>query len=146
MNNLGWGLEMTVVGMGVVFALLALLMGVLTLMGKLDRPEDAAKPVEAAPLAAPFGANDPEDAAEPADVSPPAETAPAAPASSVEVLTDGLTVDQATAVALAVITHAEVRRQQAAPAMRTHAPGSQIHTSRWVAVGRGNQNTSWKRR
>lgn len=143
MNNLGWGLEMTVVGMGVVFALLAVLMGVLTLMGKLDRPDAMpAAPVPEPPL--PSAA--PADALHAVATPEPADAAPAPPASSVEILTEGLTVDQATVVAVAVITHAEVRRQQAAPAMRAHAPGSQIHTSRWVAVGRGNQNTSWKRR
>ncbi|MEL4356600.1 MULTISPECIES: OadG family protein [unclassified Luteococcus] len=159
MNNLGWGLEMTLVGMGVVFALLAMLMGVLTLIGRLDRP-DAPKAVEPDPAPA---AQSGSTAAEPVEAPPatmaePSDTTVAepatstlaepveVPASSVEILTDGLTVDQATAVALAVITHAEVRRQQAAPAMRTHAPGSQIHTSRWVAVGRGQQNMSWNRR
>ena len=36
MENLGWGLQMTVLGMGLVFALLALLWGLLTLMLRLD--------------------------------------------------------------------------------------------------------------
>jgi Na+-transporting methylmalonyl-CoA/oxaloacetate decarboxylase gamma subunit len=36
MENLGWGLQMTVLGMGLVFALLALLWGLLTLVLKLD--------------------------------------------------------------------------------------------------------------
>lgn len=134
MNDLGWGLEMTVVGMGVVFALLLVLMGVLILIGRLDSPKQEpalasakAEPVEPTP-------------------APVAATPAPAPEPAVEILTAGLTVSQAAAVALAVITHAEVRRQQAAPAMRTHAPGSQIHTSRWVAVGRGAQNQSWNRR
>ncbi|MGO4956615.1 OadG family transporter subunit [Luteococcus sp. Sow4_B9] len=140
MNNLMWGLEMTVVGMGVVFALLALLMGVLTLLGKLDRP--------AKPELAPAAETAPAPLAAVADDASPAGDAPESVASqpAVQILSGGLTVDQATAVALAVITHAEVRRQQAAPAMRTHAPGSQIHTSRWVGVGRAAQNQSWKRR
>ncbi len=37
MENLGWGLQMTVVGMGLVFLLLALLWGLLTLVLAFDR-------------------------------------------------------------------------------------------------------------
>ena len=37
MDNLGWGLQMTVLGMGLVFGLLAALWGVLTLVLRLDR-------------------------------------------------------------------------------------------------------------
>lgn len=37
MENLGWGLQMTVVGMGLVFLLLALLWGLLTLVLALDK-------------------------------------------------------------------------------------------------------------
>lgn len=132
MENLAWGLEMTVVGMGVVFALLVLLMGVLILMGRLDK--------QPAPLPQ-LAEGTPPPAVE-ADTT--ATTAEAVP--TVDFLTDDLTVDQAAAVALAVVTHLEVRRQQAAPETRTHAPGSQIHTSRWVSVGRGSQNQSWRRR
>jgi len=41
MDNLGWGLQMTVLGMGLVFGLLAALWGVLTLVLRLDRPPPA---------------------------------------------------------------------------------------------------------
>jgi sodium pump decarboxylase gamma subunit len=37
-ENLGWGLQMTVVGMGLVFALLAALWGLLNLMLRFDAP------------------------------------------------------------------------------------------------------------
>ena len=40
MENLGWGLMMMLVGMGVVFALLAALMGLLMLIGRLDRVQE----------------------------------------------------------------------------------------------------------
>ena len=40
MENLGWGLQMTVLGMGLVFALLALLWVLLTLVLKLDKEEE----------------------------------------------------------------------------------------------------------
>ena len=36
MENLGWGLQMTVLGMGLVFALLAVLWVLLTVVLKLD--------------------------------------------------------------------------------------------------------------
>ncbi len=37
MENLGWGLQITVLGMGLVFALLALLWGLLMLVLYLDK-------------------------------------------------------------------------------------------------------------
>ena len=49
MENLGWGLQMTVLGMGLVFALLAALWGLLTLVLRFD----AAPPVAATPRDAP---------------------------------------------------------------------------------------------
>jgi glutaconyl-CoA/methylmalonyl-CoA decarboxylase subunit delta len=54
MNNLGWGLQITALGMGLVFGLLALLWGLLTLVLKLDVPAAAAPetPAEAAPATA----------------------------------------------------------------------------------------------
>jgi Na+-transporting methylmalonyl-CoA/oxaloacetate decarboxylase gamma subunit len=38
MNNLGWGLQISALGMGLVFGLLALLWGLLTLVLKFDAP------------------------------------------------------------------------------------------------------------
>jgi len=47
-ENLGWGLQMTVVGMGLVFALLAALWGLLNLMLRFDaRPAAPAPPPRA---------------------------------------------------------------------------------------------------
>ena len=66
MEHLDWGLEMTVLGMGLVFAMLALLWLILTIVLKFDKEEveeeasaasddtaddDAAAEVEAAPVA-----------------------------------------------------------------------------------------------
>ena len=48
MQNLGWGLQMTVVGMGLVFLLLALLWGLLTLVLALDKSPDEAHKFEPA--------------------------------------------------------------------------------------------------
>jgi Na+-transporting methylmalonyl-CoA/oxaloacetate decarboxylase gamma subunit len=41
------------------------------------------------------------------------------------------------AIMIAVRAHIRVRRKQAAPAMRAHAPGSL--PSRWISIGRGRQ-------
>lgn len=42
MENLGFGLQMTIVGMALVFGVLALLWGLLTIIGRLDREEPVA--------------------------------------------------------------------------------------------------------
>ena len=46
----------------------------------------------------------------------------------------------------ATLAHRAHRRREAAPAMRSYWPGSQLYASRWVAVGRARQNQSWQRR
>jgi sodium pump decarboxylase gamma subunit len=120
MGNLGWGLQMTVLGMGLVFALLALLWGLLTLVLKLDR----------APAAPPS----PQAAA--GDAGPVAAAAPAG-----EAMDDALVA----AITVAVLNHKAVRRREAAPAMRSYWPGSLLYASRWVASGRARQNRSWHR-
>ncbi len=50
------------------------------------------------------------------------------------------------AITVAVLRHAEARRLQAAPAMRSYWPGSLLFASRWVAAGRTRQGQSWRRR
>lgn len=124
MNNLGFGLEMTVLGMGSVFLLLALLWAVLALLIRLDRPP-AQQP--AAP-----------------DVGETTSTPAVLP--MVQIAADGLDADLIAAITIAVLTHREVRRKQAAPAMRSYWPGSLLYASRWVANGRAMQNQSWRRR
>jgi glutaconyl-CoA/methylmalonyl-CoA decarboxylase subunit delta len=120
MENLGFGLWMTAMGMGTVFALLLLLMLVLRAIGWVDKRAAARN---AAPVMPSF------DLEEEPKASP-----------------DGLTSDEIAAITIAVITHARVRRGQAAPAMRQVQPGSQLFASRWVAVGRSYQNQPWKTR
>ena len=138
MKDLGWGLSMTLYGMGTVFLLLIVLMLILLAIGFLDsrsmkkkqnRQEQSAA-VEAQPGAA--VADEAAEAIEPADLG-------------IEILHDGLTRDQVAAITVAVMIHARVRRAQAAPAMRTYEPGSHLYASRWVTSGRGQQNTSWRR-
>ena len=126
MEHLGWGLQMTVLGMGLVFALLALLWGLLTLVLKFDRPGEATSGPAVEPKGEPVGR-----AAAGADVAAPA--------------VDGMDADLVAAITVAVLTHKAVRRREAAPAMRSYWPGSLLYASRWVASGRARQNRSWQR-
>ncbi|HEY3406714.1 MAG TPA: OadG family protein [Propionicimonas sp.] len=119
MDNIGFGLWMTAMGMGTVFALLLLLMLLLRVIGWADERASRRAPVAA--VARTSGTEAAGDA-------------------------DALTAEEIAAITIAVITHARVRRGQAAPAMRQVAPGSQLFASRWVAVGRSYQNQPWKSR
>jgi sodium pump decarboxylase gamma subunit len=127
MDNIAFGLWMTVMGMGTVFLLLVLLMLMLRGIGWLDQRGKRTPPTPS--HTAP---------AEPAAGEGFAEPEPASPG--------GLTPELIAAISIAVITHARVRRGQAAPAMRQVQPGSQLFASRWVSVGRSYQNQPWKAR
>lgn len=107
------GLNMTILGMGLVFLLLALLWALLTLLLRLDR-EPAAKAEEGSVRAEPRAGS-------------AGKMAP----------------DLLAAIAVAVSTHQAVLRKQAAPAMRSHWPGSILFASRWVGAGRHQQTQSW---
>jgi glutaconyl-CoA/methylmalonyl-CoA decarboxylase subunit delta len=121
-ENLSWGLSMTAVGMGLVFAMLALLWGLLTLVLRLDRP--------AAPAPAP------QDAA----ASVPAS------ASLADAPDEGIPQEVIAAITIATLAHVSARRREAAPLMRSYWPGSLLFASRWVATGRARQNRIWQRR
>lgn len=133
MENLGWGLQMMALGMGLVFGLLALLWALLTLVLRFDREPQVAGTV------APAG-----EAATAAEGAPDL-AAPEQPAPRVATV-DGMDADLVAAILIAVLRHKEVRRAQAAPAMRSYWPGSLLYASRWVASGRARQNTTWERR
>jgi Na+-transporting methylmalonyl-CoA/oxaloacetate decarboxylase gamma subunit len=128
MNHLEWGLRITALGMGLVFGLLALLWGLLTLVLRLDGPPLAATPAS--------GGSQPGDG----DVGAPE----AAQASSVPQAAD-LDPALVAAITVAVLTHDAVRRNEAAPTMRAHWPGSLLHASRWVSSGRLRQNRTFRR-
>jgi Na+-transporting methylmalonyl-CoA/oxaloacetate decarboxylase gamma subunit len=127
MDDMAFGLGMMGVGMGTVFALLLALMGLLMLIGRLDRPRPAPAAVENAPAKL--------------TLRPDAEGGAA-----VDVDGTGFTADTIAAIAVAVMTHAENRRRLAAPEVRAHEPGSQLFASRWVSVGRGNQTQPFRRK
>jgi sodium pump decarboxylase gamma subunit len=108
------GLNMTVLGMGLVFLLLALLWALLTLLLRLDREPAAEDAKEGAVRAEPRAAG------------------------AVKVAPDMLA-----AITVAVSMHQAVLRKQAAPAMRSYWPGSILFASRWVGAGRHQQTQSW---
>jgi len=124
---------MMALGMGLVFGLLALLWALLTLVLRFDREPQVAGTVAPAGEAA--------TAAEGArDLAAPEQPAPRV------ATVDGMDADLVAAILIAVLRHKEVRRAQAAPAMRSYWPGSLLYASRWVASGRARQNTTWERR
>ena len=110
------GLNITVLGMGLVFVLLALLWALLTAMLRLDR-QPPREPAEGVAPGRP-------QARRPVKLAP-------------ELLS---------AIVVAVFTHQAVLRKQAAPAMRSYWPGSILFASRWVAAGRHQQTQSWNPR
>ena len=130
MDNLAWGLQMTVLGMGLVFGLLALLWGLLTLVLRFD-PAPAASPTAAA------------DAGEPGAPASTADGAAGAPSAVPAV--GGMDAGLVAAITAAVLAHKAVRRGEAAPVMRSYWPGSLLYASRWVASGRMRQNRGWHR-
>jgi glutaconyl-CoA/methylmalonyl-CoA decarboxylase subunit delta len=120
-DNLSWGLSMTAVGMGLVFSMLALLWGLLTLVLRLDRPAEASAPPDAAGPA-------------PADETPG------------ETPDDTIAPEVIAAITIATLAHVSARRREAAPLMRSVWPGSLLYASRWVTNGRARQNQTWQRR
>jgi Na+-transporting methylmalonyl-CoA/oxaloacetate decarboxylase gamma subunit len=107
MSFLSESLRLTAWGMGLVFLVLAGLWAVIALLVRAD----AGAGVEAV-------------------VSPEAPDAEAAASTAVDPRLRA-------AIMIAVRAHIRVRRKQAAPAMRAHAPGSL--PSRWTSIGRGRQ-------
>jgi Na+-transporting methylmalonyl-CoA/oxaloacetate decarboxylase gamma subunit len=120
MDHLAWGLQITVLGMGLVFGLLALLWGLLVVAARLDAP--AAVPAAGAALGT---------GPAPADPTAAQPSAPSAPLVA--------------AITVAVLAHHALRRAEAAPSMRTNWPGSLLHASRWVASGRMRQNRAFRK-
>lgn len=151
MENLAFGLQVTVLGMGIVFGLLAALWLLLTLVLRFERRAEARAAAHAAQgPAARVGVTVDEGAGEApagAVVAPPPPAPPATPG-SVRLVGAPADLDPAlvAAIGVVILRHAETRRRQAAPAMRSYWPGSLLFASRWVASGRARQARSWTRR
>ena len=121
MDNLGFGLQVTLLGLGIVFGLLIVLWLLLTLALRFEGRSGgsaAALPAEIVTIRATGGADVPES----------------------------LDPQLVAAITVAIVRHADARRRQAAPAMRSYWPGSLLFASRWVASGRMRQGQSWRRR
>ena len=126
MENMGFGLNVTLIGMGLVFALLALLWLVLYLIGNID--------------SLPFLKGGDEEEAPDEEL---AEGEGAGEADALAHHEGEVDPDLLAAITIAVAAHVAVKRRQAAPSMRKTVPGSQIFASRWVAAGRTRQTDSW---
>jgi Na+-transporting methylmalonyl-CoA/oxaloacetate decarboxylase gamma subunit len=138
MENIGWGLEMTVLGMGLVFSMLALLWVLLTVVLKLDKEEK--EPEEATEQEASEATVTAEQTAVTAD------NAEGAPAPQRPTTINGLSADLVLAILIATHKHRQTMRRQAAPLARTVWPGSQLFASRWLATGRAQQTNNWQPR
>ena len=130
MEHLDWGFQMTVLGMGLVFSMLALLWLLLTFVLKFDKED-----VEEAPAAAT------DDAAEEDEAAAEIDDAAAAPASDEGQTIDGMAADVLAAIMVAAMKHKLILRGEAAPMVRTAWPGTQ--PSRWAATGRVRQTSTW---
>jgi len=113
-ERLTMGVNLTILGMGLVFLLLVLLWGLLVLILRLDR-EPTPKETTKTP-------------------TPPRLRAGKPPKMAPELFS---------AIAVAVLAHRAILRKQAAPSMRSHWPGSMLFASRWVAAGRHQQTQNW---
>jgi Na+-transporting methylmalonyl-CoA/oxaloacetate decarboxylase gamma subunit len=128
MDDLVFWAWATVVGMGIVFTVLAIVWLLLTVLMRADDRAGAGTVSPDAGVAGPAG----EDRSETAVVlygAPP-----------------DLDPRLLAAITIAIVRHEEARRLQAAPAMRSYWPGSLLFASRWVAAGRTRQGQSWRRR
>lgn len=121
MGNIAFGLNITLIGMSLVFGLLLLLGLVLFLIGKIDN--------------LPFMKGGEKEAI--------SEEAPAGSYSVSGRQADEIEPDLMTAITIAIAAHVSSRRRQAAPSMRMTVPGSQIFASRWLAAGRTRQTGGW---
>jgi len=123
---------MTVLGMGLVFALLALLWLLLTLVLKLDKEPEVEVTAQEATVEA-------ERIAAIADAAVGAQT-PEPPT------VNGMPADLVAAILVATHKHRQTMRRQAAPLVRSVWPGSRLFASRWLATGRARQNNNWQPR
>ncbi len=126
MENLAFGLQISVLGVGIVFGVLIVLWLLLSAAVRLDARGSQAG----------------------ADRSGAPRQAAARPPATVRLsgIPDDLDPALLAAITVAILRHVETRRLQAAPAMRSYWPGSLLFASRWVAAGRTRQGQSWRRR
>jgi len=146
MDNLAFGLQTTLIGMGIVFAVLAILWCLLTLVVRLDARASTRAAAAAAGGTGAAGGQPDVDVAAASDGSVPVQGSEAGPVVRLVGAPQGLDPRLVAAITIAILRHEETRRLQAAPAMRSYWPGSLLFASRWVAAGRTRQGQSWRRR
>jgi Na+-transporting methylmalonyl-CoA/oxaloacetate decarboxylase gamma subunit len=134
MENLNWGLQMTVLGMSLVFTLLVLLWLLLTVVLKLDKEEEEEPTPKVSAQETPVEAESTAASAEAVEAKPERPTI------------NGLPADLIAAILTATHKHRQTLRRQAAPLVRTVWPGSQLFASRWLAAGRARQTHYWQPR
>ena len=128
MENMAWGLQITALGMGLVFTLLALLWGLLTLVLLLDRKSEA-------PVDSP--ASDAERIAATTDAVDEQMPEPA--------MAIDLPPERVAAIVIATLKHRQaLRRTTQSPSADTLESARTI--SPWLAAGRVQQNTQWQAR
>ena len=130
LEHMGWGLQMTVLGMGLVFTLLLMLWALLTVILMLDKEEVEEEVDEL------------EKVVEAEAIATAAEEAIGAQV-KVTPTVNGMPADLVAAIFTAALKHKQTLRREAAPVMRSIWPGSQIFASRWVAAGRTRQTNTW---
>lgn len=147
MENLGWGLQMTVLGMGLVFTLLALLWGILKLVLMFDTAEEE---FEHRHPHADAEEDQVEASSEPVPVKEvAADLAAAIIVAAVEHqktlnrTINGMAADTVAAIMVATMKHKLAVHGSGSPSVRFW-PGTE--PSRWAADGRMRQINSWKSR
>jgi len=116
-DTLTTGLTISLVGIGIVFGLLALLWGFVAVLMRID--------------------------AAPALPETPSGNENMETDKATALETTVLPPELVAALTIAVVSHRTLQRRQAAPAIRSHQPGAHLHASRWVAAGRTRQNRTW---
>ena len=122
MANIGWGLQMTVLGMGLVFALLALLWALLNLTLFFDRPAGGCV------------ADDAGGSGRSADV-PPSQSV---------IAGSSLTKDRVAAILIAVMRHRQFLQRSRSRVGARPSQDETVASSNWQFAGRIRQNKDWQ--
>ena len=134
MDDLVFWAWATLIGRGIVFAVLAIVWLLLTVLMRADD--------HLARAPGSVGSSVPASTA----TGTGAAVAPGSPVVRLVGAPPDLDPRLLAAITIAIVRHEEARRLQAAPAMRSYWPGSLLFASRWVAAGRTRQGQSWRRR
>lgn len=145
MQYLGFGLQITVLGMGLVFLLLAVLWGLLTLLLRLDNAPQGGD-VDTGPD---YGDDEAEYDEDRVEIAPPRgvrvmesiDTNKLA-AITIALLQYGLATDKVAAISIAVLRHRAM--QPEALAVNNHRSRKGVPTSSWVVMGKLWQYRSWQ--